>query len=651
MPNRWNNFLAGLALVLGSSGCSVFDRSPTSADVEFYKVTASNVTYVNAAAINVETEQPRRIRHPRDDEVWELLLEDASRIALSGNALIRQRGDFLSDGNLLLNNPDQNPSVLDPAIQESGGQYGGGGIHAAKADFDPQFNTGVNWGENLLVQNNRFLSGGLVPGAILSDSSSLFNAQLKKQFESGGLFSVAHNWNYSANNIPSRLFSSVYVGTLQAEYRHPLWGGAGREFTSIAGPLYRGSDRPRVDRGIVISRINNEMSTIEFERQMQLLLKNVEDQYWELYLAYRIYDNELAARDDANSLLEKVTRRAEAGFQDVGAADEAQARQNYLQRKLRAADALSELFETESRLRRLLGLPVNDGRIIRPIQTPVMDELSPDWDSSLVEALSRRIELQQQQNRIRSLSLQLKAAKSLTRPYVDFVAGHQINGFGDNLFSSEGSSSDDFGSAYKSLARGDQTGWNIGLQMTVPIGFRYASAQVRNLELRLAKATSALSLQEQEISHELASVFQRLDRWYSAVETNREIREAAGQRVKALEADYSAGRTNLDLLLRSRISLVEAQREHARSVVTYNRVVMEYYYRKGALLDHCNVQLAEGSWSADLNGGSQSLAASMSLSSAASPAAVTIPTASALRPRTAQEPNDGFGHSALPTTD
>jgi len=283
-------------------------------------------------------------------------------------------------------------------------------------------------------------------------------------------------------------------------------------------------------------------------------------------------------------------------------------------------------------------LPVNDGRIIRPIQKPVMDELSPDWESSLVEALSRRIELQQQQNRIRSLSLQLKAAKSLTRPYVDLVSGYQVNGFGDNLFSSEGSSSDDFGSAYKSLARGNQTGWNVGLQMTVPIGFRYASAQVRNLELRLAKATSALSLQEQEISHELASVFQRLDSWYNAVETNREIREAARQRVKALEADYSAGRTNLDLLLRSRISLVEVQREHVRSVVTYNRVVMEYYFRKGALLDHSNVQLAEGSWSAGLNGSTQNFAASISLSSEESPEA-------------AQEADDGFGHSALSPVD
>ena len=93
------------------------------------------------------------------------------------------------------------------------------------------------------------------------------------------------------------------------------------------------------------------------------------------------------------------------------------------------------------------------------------------------------------------------------------------------------------------------------------------------------------------------------------------------------------------------------QREHVRSVVTYNRIVMEYYFRKGALLDHSNVQLAEGSWSAGLNGGTQGFAASMSLSSEESPEAVTIPTASPLQPKAAQEADGGFGHSALSPVD
>ena len=66
------------------------------------------------------TEEPRRISHPRDDEIWEIRLADIFRIALSSNAIIRNRGDFLSSANSLLANPDQTLSVFDPAIQESG---------------------------------------------------------------------------------------------------------------------------------------------------------------------------------------------------------------------------------------------------------------------------------------------------------------------------------------------------------------------------------------------------------------------------------------------------------------------------------------------------------------------------------------------------
>ncbi len=38
---------------------------------------------------------------------------------------------------------------------------------------------------------------------------------------------------------------------------------------------------------------------------------------------------------------------------------------------------------------------------------------------------------------IRSLELQLKAAKNLSRPRLDFVSQYRINGFGDNLLGEE----------------------------------------------------------------------------------------------------------------------------------------------------------------------------------------------------------------------
>ena len=89
---------------------------------------------------------------------------------------------------------------------------------------------------------------------------------------------------------------------------------------------------------------------------------------------------------------------------------------------------------------------------------------------------------------------------------------------------------------------------------------------------------------QSEISHELAHVFHEVDRTYAAVGTAAGRRDAAQRRFEAVEADYDAGRTSLDLLLRTRVSVAEAERAYLESVVAYNKALVELCYRKGLML-------------------------------------------------------------------
>ncbi len=79
-----------------------------------------------------------------------------------------------------------------------------------------------------------------------------------------------------------------------------------------------------------------------------------------------------------------------------------------------AEQDLTNLYTAETNLRRLLGLPVNDGRVIRPVDEPPIAKFVPDWFSSLTEGLTRRSELRKQKWQIKSFELQAcGAAKSL----------------------------------------------------------------------------------------------------------------------------------------------------------------------------------------------------------------------------------------------
>lgn len=591
--------VAGLGVAV--SGCGLFrHEAPLTTVAEMthsVRLAAKPAATEEVAIEAIDSGEPRRVRHPQQEELWPVTRADVMRMALERVAIIRDRGSFLSPGNSLLNNPEGTPSAFDSAIAESGGNGGGRGVDAALSDFDTTFAAGNLWGRNELIQNNRFLSGGLPPGATLTDETSQFTSRLERYLDSGGRVALSHNWNYSLNNAPNRLFGSNYIGLLQAEYRQPLLAGFGSDFTDVSGPLGKGGRSGTVGQGVAIARINTNVSLTEFETRVQTLLKNVEDLYWDLVQSSRAYEIERASRDDARKLWEQTKGRVDAGLEKAGAADEAQAREYFYERSAAAEDALTNFYQAEGQLRRLIGLPVNDGKFLHPVEEPMSAEFSPDWRLSLAEALTRRRELRRQQLVIKSLNAQCAAAKSLVRPQMDFVSAYRLNGFGDDLFGGDDAAGPGgLGSAYETLARRDQTGWNLGFEFSVPLGLRAANAQVRNLELRLAKARAALKAQETEISHELSNAFQNLDRWYSVAEMNHHRLEAAHQRVKTVEADYRAGRSQLDLLLRARLSEAQSEAARSRSLAEYNKAIAELHYRKATLLEHHNIELTEGSW-------------------------------------------------------
>jgi outer membrane protein TolC len=614
-PQNWASVLLGSGLLLG---CSTSEKNLTyvgEAELQHYKDVVTSIDY---PAIDQETpdevsfsDEPRRIRNPRKDEVWDLSLEEAIHTALANSEIIRDNGQFLNPGNRLMSNPDFVQSVYDPALQDTSTLFGQNGVEAALSEFDAQFTTNFLVGRSSNLLETAAL-GGFAAGEEQSTDFGDFRATLSKIYANGGQLSLQHNVLYQAFNKNvggTRLFQSYFTNNPSASqngglagigitYTQPLWSGGGTRFTRIAGPISRRptlQNVPQVNQGVVISRIRTDIALAEFEQATLNLVKDTEDLYWELYLAYRRYDAELTARNSALQTWREVKAKADQGLEGGGAADEAQARDSYFEARSRAEEALSNLYNTEGRFRRLIGLPVNDGRIIRPADEPTTAEFMPDWRACLVEALTRRIELRKQKWNLKSLELQLEAARSLTNPRLDFVSRYQINGFGDKLFgnSDQTPTPSVTGSFYDNLLSGKQDGWGVGFEFSMPIGFRAAHSQVRNLELRLAKNQAALSAQEFEISHELANAFRQLDTGFQTAQTNFNRRRAAERRLQAYEAQYRAGKGNVDLLLRSQISLAQAETAYYQSLVSYNRAIVELKYRKGTLLSDNNIYLGE----------------------------------------------------------
>lgn len=550
------------------------------------------------------SQAPHTLTDRSRDEVWDLSLSEVLHLALSNNRILRVRGDFRAASSSVYSNPDGIGSVYDPAIRDSGVLFGGKGVEAALSQFDTQFTTNMLWGSNSSFQNNAFLSGGLREGAVLNTDTGQFTTGLTKNLAYGANISLSHNWNYLWSDAQAQLFPSVYTGNVLLNYVQPLWAGAGAEFTRIAGPLNTGLQGVTgVNQGVVISRINTDLSVVDFELNVRNMLKDVEDTYWDLYLAYRTYDTVVTAR---NSFLESwrfaADNRGAGKFSDL---DEATARETYFESRATTEDALQNLYGLETQLRRMCGLPSSDGRIIRPTDDPTLSEFVPDWHATLAEALTRREELRKQKWNIKSLELQLTAAESLTNPQLNFVSSYQLNGFGNNLFGDNlapGAPGANLQSGYRTLFDGKQTGYTLGFQFNMPLGFRSALSQVRNIELRLMKARDVLATQELEIAHELTTSVQNLAWRYKTAQTNYTRWQVAEAIVPLREDRYRTGVPNIDTSVlqdqwqQARRRASQAEVAFYTSVIEYNKSLTDLNFRKGALLEIDNVHLSEGPW-------------------------------------------------------
>jgi len=594
---RWRRGVVAslcLSVPLVAAGCvsaakvGLDDLQYSDGDVPVQHFKGHSTAIEHPAIDNVTTEAVRTTQAPRslerrvDDEVREFTLDDAFLTALSKNQVIESSALGGVGASRVLSGPDGVNTVYDSAIQETGVLFGRRGLEAALSDFDARWSTAMRWGRDDRVTHQSPLNP-------FSSETAGFQTGIDKALASGGTVGVFHNWDYLGNTVGRPLYPSTYNGSVGGQVRQPLLAGAGTEFTRVAGPIRPGFGAiAGVSQGVVIARINQDITLADFELAVRNGLRDIENAYWDLYLAYRLYDTTVSTHQSAFQTWREARTKLEVGT--LKQADELQARDRFYETRAQLELALNQLYTAEAGLRRLTGMPMNDGTVLRPVTEPARTELKPDWEACLQDGLSKRTELRRQKWQIKSLQLQLDAARSLVRPQLDAVGSYAVNGFGDRLIS------EDRSSGYGSMTGGDLTTWGVGLEMSIPLGLRQARSQARNYELQLSRANAVLAAQERSIAHDISIAMQEVSAAWRAAESNYNRVQAAEERVRLLRAEQDIGTLTLDLVSRAQASLAEAEAAYFRQVVAYNKAITALNLASGNLLETNGVWLAEGGW-------------------------------------------------------
>jgi outer membrane protein TolC len=613
------------SLMIALSGCR--PQQPfylhEDGDLSHYLHVATDIDYpdVEAATLAEVTEAraPFTLENFDFDNYWDLTLEEAIHAALCNSKVFRSLGGrFVTSAfnnrtqtgeapDAITQQTDAVRTIYDPAIIETTPFTG---VENALAAFDAQ------WANNFFYQHND-RQQNILPQGVITDffrqvfqqNTSTFNTQLTKVTATGAQFSVRNNIVYDLNNNPTRQVAKDWNVNYEFAFNQPLLQGAGVEYNRIAGPNNpfvqvpgAAPQSPGFD-GVILARINVDISLADFEGGVRDLVNDTEQAYWELSFAWRNLETANTALNSARQTWQKIHVLFTVGGRGGEAKEEAQAREQFYQFKSQAQTLLNELFRAENRLRYIMGLAATDGRLIRPIDRPSIAKVDFDWCEITEEALARNLNIRRQKWRIKEAEMQLIAAKNQLLPRLDINGTYRWLGLGDNLFGRrdfEFTPSDPFAltgsSALQTLASGQFQEWQLGLQSTFTIGLRRELATVRHFQLQLARARARLQDLELEISHQLSDAERQLILNYELTQTNFNRTLAADRQVDAVQAAFDAATVTLDQLLEAQRRRAEAQASFFRTLLDYQRAIITLHFRKGSLLEYNNVYLAEGPW-------------------------------------------------------
>jgi len=364
------------------------------------------------------------------------------------------------------------------------------------------------------------------------------------------------------------------------------------------GPNFNGLATP----GILLARLQFDEARAEFERQVNNLLVNTEVAYWKLYQAY----GSLYANEEVLRLAQKVYAVAQPRFPPPYLLKTIEAQ--YQEFRGERLKALGQVLEAERNLRRIIGLPIEDGQRLIPITPPSLAPFWPNWYAAREDALALRPELILARQNLKNAQYNLMIQKNFLKPDLRVIGQYQPVGFGNTLTGNGSTFVDNNGvarsnNAFRSLASDHFDNWFVGTVLNIPLGYRLEYAGVRAARLALAQSYYVLEDIEERTISILGLNYQKLIEWWDRIEITRQEHDSYAESVLGTWKRIKTGGdpkgggdflSNLQLLLDSQRRLAIAMQKEYEAIAEYNNSLARFEWAKGTILHHDNVTISEG---------------------------------------------------------
>lgn len=413
------------------------------------------------------------------------------------------------------------------------------------------------------------------------DRSKPGASSLRESSESGsagGEVGVSQLMTYGG--VVELLFQSERRTTNNSSLIDPHYRSrAGIQFTQ---PLLRDFGPLVTQSRIFIAEYRNFAAAAALRQQVLENVSQAIQTYYELIFAVSNVEVLRVSLAQAQELLRVNTAKFKAGV--LPELDVLQAEADVADRQQQVITALQEIETVSDQLKRLLAEIEGQREIsLRPADDPQTPEYAIREAEFVREAVAKRPEIEQFHWQIQGAGLNRDVAENRVMPRLDFFTGYFQTAVDDQWRGSvQDSRSGEFGS------------WRVGMKVEVPLQNREARYKLSQAEKEVDKAFLQLDQVRAIITQQVRDAIRD-------VETNRQ-RIIVGKKTvefniakvdTAMKRQAVGLATSFDVLAFQR-DLSAARSGLLRSVIDYNKAIIELERRKGSLLQRLGIEFADG---------------------------------------------------------
>jgi outer membrane protein len=460
----------------------------------------------------------------------------------------------------LHNNLDLTAAFFDPSIAATR-------VYVEQGKFEATF--------NLTASQSKTVGPQYTPDTTnLTDTTHLQTAiepTLNVPLITGGAVTLGPLFASSDYNAPGVGENEYWQSSAQLDLAQPLLRNAGTAYNQ--GPILLAMYQERIEAA------RTKLSVIN-------TLLRAEVAYWNVYLAWRLLEIQRQQyglyRKELNDT-QKLEKSGVRTMADVYGFETGLAMQVSL--VLQANNDLRQAIRELKVLMHDPSLSLDDTVGVEPSTKPLLVHYQFDPQTIVQAALKNRMELLEMELQLAADALNIRLAKNQALPQLDVDLSIIWNGF----------SPTGYGNATDRLLRGsDDTGWNVGLVTSVPLGNKVASAQLRGAVLKRLQDIATKNQRKTTIVKEAYDAIDALNTaWLDLVAARYRVQAAKNSFIAEKKLFSLGDRTSTDVS-NALLELGIARVAEANAEITYQISLAQLAAATGSLLGYSKVEWISG---------------------------------------------------------